>query len=1135
MKLLKKKEDLTKTAMNMLAEEKFDELILLLQNQVEAGNASGDVYYYMAKAWFFKGDSNKALFLYDKAIELSPFDSKLHSAKGSILYYNNQPEEAQAAYKEAINCDITNAEAYIGLSDLNYDRENYEKARLLGEKALSYDHTDVRIYNSLSYVYAALEQYDRVVEVLQKSLALAPDQDMPYNNICNALIMLEDYGTAIEAGLKAVELNPTDSNYFSLGLAYYYSGQYAQAIPAFEEAHRIAPNDPDYKEMLETARSEYSNESAKTPQQLIDSDRRFPADIIKDGWDRNYYVEKITYGATGWVAVMNAKSNFTDQRWRTTQEFPEKEIGEAWDEGYDITDMAYGNGIWAIIMSKGSDYYYGQGWKYTSKNPVEYIQNNYNEGSMITRMVYGKDGWVIFMAEETEYSGQRFRITKEFPSDYISQGWDDGFSITDMAYGDDSWFIVMSKIASHGGQSWITRAEFPQAEIQEKWEEGMEVSTITYGNGVWFLAFTEIAREQLTEAGSGTGSQAQAGVHTEEEEPVVDTHTEDTPENNETAIPPPPSLDEVYAELNALVGMKEIKEELSSLIHLTEIRKERTAKGLSDSSVSLHTVFLGPPGTGKTTIARLLGKFYRALGILKKGHVVEVDRSELVGQHLGDTAVFTSKKVDEALDGILFIDEAYSLASDEFGQEAIDTLLKRMEDNRQRLIVIVAGYPKEMKKFLNANTGLRSRFNNTFNFKDYTPEELMQLFDLLARNQDLIVAPEAKAKLYKYFEFVYKSRDESFGNGRFVRNLLERIIKKQAHRVFGIRKEKGFVQDDELVAITLADVEETIKKEFQEDLSDSLENVMAELNSLVGMQNVKESIESLRRYLKIEKIRSKGQMNNLSLHSVFYGPPGTGKTTVARLMGRIFKALGVLAKGHVVEVDRSQLVGQHIGDTAVQSSEAVKEALDGILFIDEAYTLKPEHDSNDFGQEAIDTILKRMEDYRNRLVVVVAGYTDEMERFVKSNPGLQSRFTRFFYFDDYKGDELLKIFRYQCKNAGYQLQEGSDELLLNYFETAYNNRDKNFGNGRFVRNFFEKISQVQTDRLYQLDESELTEDNLYSFTVSDVAKTIEKMPVKIKKQPVQPNNVPPQMSSGGNKKSPFGNKKPPKGGGMEIS
>jgi AAA+ superfamily predicted ATPase len=402
--------------------------------------------------------------------------------------------------------------------------------------------------------------------------------------------------------------------------------------------------------------------------------------------------------------------------------------------------------------------------------------------------------------------------------------------------------------------------------------------------------------------------------------------------------------------------------------------------------------------------------------------------------------------------------------------------------------VVVAGYPKEMKKFLDSNTGMRSRFNNTFHFEDFKPDELLKLFEILISKNDYFLNEEVKNKLAKYFEFVYKSRDESFGNGRFVRNLFEKITKEQASRVFNLKHEKGYLRDEELTLIQLEDLQAVIKDEFTEEPENDLELALKELNDLVGMENVKQSIESLRKYIKIEQLRQKGKkIPSLSLHTVFYGPPGTGKTTVARLLGRIYKALGVLAKGHVVEVDRASLVGQHIGDTAVLTSEVVKSALDGILFIDEAYTLKPEGgSSNDFGQESIDTLLKRMEDHRDRIIVIIAGYTQEMDRFIKSNPGLQSRFNRFIYFDDYKAEELLAILKNIVVLQNCKLTEDAENIMLQYFEKKYNTRDKNFGNGRFVRNTYEKILQNQSERIYSLDENEINEKVLYSFTEDDV-------------------------------------------------
>lgn len=252
---------------------------------------------------------------------------------------------------------------------------------------------------------------------------------------------------------------------------------------------------------------------------------------------------------------------------------------------------------------------------------------------------------------------------------------------------------------------------------------------------------------------------------------------------------------------------------------------------------------------------------------------------------------------------------------------------------------------------------------------------------------------------------------------------------------------------------------------------ETLDDVLQKLNNLIGMENIKEEVNTLVNFLKIQKLRQDKGLTAipLTLHSVFCGSPGTGKTTVARLMGQIYKQIGILSKGHLVETDRSGMVAGYIGHTAQQVDKLVQSALDGVLFIDEAYTLEPEDASgNDFGQEAIDTLLKRMEDYRDRLVVIVAGYTGEMERFINSNPGLKSRFSRHFYFEDYEPQELIAMFEQQCQKYGFQLEPAAHKILLDKLIELYNKRDDSFGNGRLVRNIFERTVSQQANRLVKI-------------------------------------------------------------------
>jgi SpoVK/Ycf46/Vps4 family AAA+-type ATPase len=556
------------------------------------------------------------------------------------------------------------------------------------------------------------------------------------------------------------------------------------------------------------------------------------------------------------------------------------------------------------------------------------------------------------------------------------------------------------------------------------------------------------------------------------------------PEDIEGPVAEEKSVDEILKSLDDLIGMEEVKREIRDFAMMLQVQKQREEVERRSFRPSLHIVLTGNPGTGKTTVARKLGEIFEAIGLLDRGHVVEVDRKDLVAGYVGQTAPQVNRKVDEAIGGILFIDEAYTLKQgdhDSFGQEAIDTLMKRMEDDRGRFVVVAAGYEKEMERFLDANPGLRSRFTHYFRLPDYTPEELCEIFKLFARKEGYQLDPAGEEKVRKVLQERYLARDRSFANAREVRTLFERSVKTQARRIGSAFSQ----QLDEVSTLKAEDIPDVVDERFEPVIS--LEEAYAKLDALIGLQKVKREVKSLAAYLKVEKARmaAGGKPYWLNVHFVFAGNPGTGKTTVARLLGAIFRGMGLLPRGYVVEVDRKDLVAEYVGHTAPKTNKAIDSALGGILFIDEAYTLARDA----FGQEAIDTLLKRMEDDRGKFVVIVAGYKKEMEQFLDANPGLRSRFTKYIDFEDYTAEELKQILLFMVAEKGMRLGEGVEKRMQRMMENLVLRKDRSFANGRTVRNFFERVLEKQAERIGSLlGEGEINHEMLNIITLEDLER-----------------------------------------------
>ena len=550
-------------------------------------------------------------------------------------------------------------------------------------------------------------------------------------------------------------------------------------------------------------------------------------------------------------------------------------------------------------------------------------------------------------------------------------------------------------------------------------------------------------------------------------------------------VPEERSVEDILKDLDSYIGMDEVKAAVKEMAYSVQNAMQRAERGLGEQEkMSMHIILTGNPGTGKTTIARKLGEILAAIGYLDSGHVVEVDRAKMVSQYQGETPKVVDALCDKAKGGILFVDEAYTLAPvsasgdrDAQGAQALEKLMKRMEDDRGQFIVIAAGYRTEMENLFRVNPGFRSRFNYFLDIKDYSPAELFEIMQVFAKQKKYIFSPDAQALTQKMIKEMYDSRDKDFANGRTMRTLFDQICKKQAQRLQGANI--SMMSNEELMTIVREDIP------YEAPQTVSVDDCLKKLDGLVGLSGVKKEIANLTAFLNLQIAR--GETNTFQgKHYVFTGNPGTGKTTVARIMADIFKTLGVVARGQLVEADRSKLVAGFSGQTAIKTNQLVDQAMGGVLFIDEAYTLKS-NDADSFGAEAIDTLLKRLEDDRGKFICIVAGYTDQMHDFIDTNPGLKSRFTQTIHFDDYTPDELTEIFLHLASGKNFTVDEETKAAIHRMFEQLYLRRDKNFGNAREARRIFNEAVERQSQRLVkQMTSPDFKESDMFALTTADL-------------------------------------------------
>lgn len=528
------------------------------------------------------------------------------------------------------------------------------------------------------------------------------------------------------------------------------------------------------------------------------------------------------------------------------------------------------------------------------------------------------------------------------------------------------------------------------------------------------------------------------------------------------------SLENLLNELYEFIGLENLKQSLVDFLTYLNFINERKKKGIkTEEKLELHCLFLGNPGTGKTSVARLLGKILKAMGVLENGHVIEVDRTGLVGQYVGETAIKTDKIISEALGGILFIDEAYTLKkagiSSDFGQEAIDTLLKRMEDYKGKFVVIAAGYPSLMKEFINSNPGLRSRFTHTFIFDDYTPVQLSEIFKLFASREEYEIDEAAEEFLIRQLEEIYKHRDQSFGNARLIRKIFTEAkiqLSKRYQSVSEYEKIKF-----SLNKIGVEDIRTALEKLGEVVLTKvsdikSVDKVLERINNLVGLDNFKREVNELVKLARYYFEEGENISEKFNFHFLFTGKNSAGQNVAAKYLTEILFSLGIIPQIEFSEFDIRQFIGDDIYQTAERTNKIFDRVKSGVLLIrDFDFIFNEKQLNTSIVSEFVTHFITRLQKDAGKIKVVAEVDSEFLENLPDEFVSIKSFFSKVVAFDDYTPDELLNIFSSMLNQKRLQLSDESKELLRKFFFHVYRNKDKYPPNTLLLKNISDIIQR----------------------------------------------------------------------------
>ena len=569
------------------------------------------------------------------------------------------------------------------------------------------------------------------------------------------------------------------------------------------------------------------------------------------------------------------------------------------------------------------------------------------------------------------------------------------------------------------------------------------------------------------------------------------------------------SVETVLSQMDELVGLQQAKEEFSNIYKMQ-------LAGLSEGSGSYHMLFSGNPGTGKTTVAKMAADLLYSMNVIKKNKLVVAKPSDMISEWIGGTGTKAMEVIRRAYNGVLFVDEAYGIATMDRGEDLLNILVQEMENNSHKLVVILAGYTREMRELLKRNPGLSSRISRQIEFEDYTQEELAEIFLSMCQKEGFSLDPSARDELDDCIAALMTK--EFFGNAREIRNMLQELKEAWSEEYYEA------VTRDGAENVQLPRVFAT--HHFAKIMPPKKE---VSINDLIGLDVMKNKLEQFKRQALYQKhLKEKGfsGLSDFSMHMIFTGNPGTGKTTVAKLIADDLYSVGMLRTNRLVVAERKDLVSAY-GDTGRKTADVIQKAVGGVLFIDEAYSLA---DRQGLSNECIEVLLTAMEEHKSDTVFIFAGYVDEMRDFLAMNPGIKSRIGYTFHFEDYTPDELTQIYAEKMRKAGFLVSAGALKKVrevMEYFHVL-----KNFGNGRFVdhvihqtisqranRDFTNQYRNIQvqdipsikelietaSDGMHLYDPSMLSEEQHHRTTVHELGHAIVMVSL-------DPKNIPKSIS-----------------------